>query len=79
MTAPYREKALDRRVDFTPQDLKDFRKDTGKTQPQLAAILGYSVETVKKVEAGRMEISRSLAQVYGYVMRDWLYFGHTVT
>ncbi|MBV9447319.1 MAG: helix-turn-helix transcriptional regulator [Streptosporangiaceae bacterium] len=48
--------------DMTPGDrLRMFRDAAGKSRPQLAGLMGCSAETVKAIEAGRRELTLSMA------------------
>lgn len=48
--------------DLTPgQRLRTLRESTGKSREMLAGLIGYSAETVKKVETGKRELTMAMA------------------
>jgi predicted transcriptional regulator len=46
---------------LTGTDLREWRARVGLTQRALAAMTGVSVRTIKRMEAGDVEISRAFA------------------
>jgi eukaryotic-like serine/threonine-protein kinase len=49
--------------------LKEYRKTSDLTQEQLAEKVGYSIETIKKIEAGKLRPGKPLAEQLADVLR----------